>query len=662
MAKALSTSLTEEREQLFVGRTDELRAMRDWLNDANPESRVVAVTGMGGIGKSTLLIRLLQLALEGHAVPIWVDGRACYRTPKGFWDALPPEFRTWHSMVADRPKLVIAVDNFEEIQVLEGWLRNVFMASLPATGVLFLVASRTDLIHTWVEDPVWQDHVEVWRLEGLSAQEVDQFLIKHQVRSSEQIADLAGTMSRHPLTLALTVDAIHRGNQQTSHEIRHLIAETVSARLIRELTDPELEPLVDVLSLVRDANQDLLQRILGYRISARQYHALRQLSFVRRTQSGVALHDMAQGALYDDLRQRDPGSFWTIRRQALEVLLEEYDRVPQAKQGAIAQQLLWVCRDIYAPLTAYADLTTPESHLVSDHYGPQDRETVRHFVASWGRQSFPVEGQELMNLVDDVIDHYPGTIRMTRDAQGVAEAMFCVLPVHRGTLELLQRYQPLVVTRLVESGLGVTWCEPDASNVSYNILIGINMDQTRYSPQQLIGAIARDQFSMHASLLGLLLITNPDFKAFLHGVGYQSMPFPILEEPGPPEELFMLDLRRQHFTGWIRAIAGLEPTKTGLLKPLSLTDLSATLEQLGEIHPVDGDSQEIRDRILTLLHSTPPAAPLTLRDQRVLSCSYLPRRQSATACASALHISRATYYRYLNTAVSHLLAGLSRIR
>ena len=137
MAKALLTSLAEERAQLFVGRTDELRAMTDWLNDANPPSRVVAVTGMGGIGKSTLLIRLLQLALKSHAVPIWVDGRACYRTPKGFWDSLPIEFRTWQKMGEDRPKLVIAVDNFEEIHVLEGWLREVFMASLPATGVLF---------------------------------------------------------------------------------------------------------------------------------------------------------------------------------------------------------------------------------------------------------------------------------------------------------------------------------------------------------------------------------------------------------------------------------------------------------------------------------------------------------------------------------------------
>ena len=613
MAKALSTSLTEERAQLFVGRTAELREMTDWLNDTNPPSRVVAVTGMGGIGKSTLLMRLLQLALDAHAVAIWVDGRACYRTPKGFWDSLPSEFRTWQNMGEHRPKLIIAVDNFEEIQVLEGWLREVFMASLPATGVLFLVAARTNLMHTWAEDPVWQDHVEVWRLEGLNAKEIDQFLLKHRVPKNKHVIELVGKVSGHPLTLALTLDAINRGQPYKPQEVRHLVAETVSARLIRELTDPELEPLIDVLTLVRESNQDLLQRILRCRISTRQYHALRRLSFIRRTQNGVALHDMAEGALYQDLRQRDPGTFWALRRRALDVLLDEYEKASHADQGAIAQQLLWVCRDIYAPLTAYADLTAPESPLISDHYEPRDRESVRNFVASWGRQSFPVQGPELMTLVDDVIDHYPGTIRITRDAQGDAHAMFCVLPLHKDTLALLQRYQPLVVSRLLESNLGVSWCEPDASNVSYNILVGINVNQTRYSPQQLIGAIARDQFSMHASLLGLLLITNPDLKAFLRGVGYQSMPFPIHEDSGLAEELFMLDLRQQHFTGWIRSIASGPAEEAPFLKPMKLEDLPAIMEGLAERDPADQNSQEMRGWILSLLQSSPPPAPLTHR-------------------------------------------------
>jgi hypothetical protein len=265
-----------------------------------------------------------------------------------------------------------------------------------------------------------------------------------------------------------------------------------------------------------------------------------------------------------------------------------------------------------------------------------------------------------MKLVDDVIDHYPDAIRMTRDAKGVAHAMFCVLPLHKGTLALLQRYQPLVVSRLLESGLGVSWCEPEASNVSYNILVGVNVNQSLYSPQQLIGAIARDQFSMNAGLLGLLVITNPDLKAFLRGVGYQSMPFPILEDPGLTEELFMLDLRQQHFTGWIRSIASRPSEETPIPRPMAVGDLSKILEELGDGSGVDQDSQEIRDRILAILQSSPPAAPVTSRDQHVLRCSYWPRRQSATACANALHISRATYYRYLNTALSHLLVSLSR--
>lgn len=645
---------------MFVGRTRELESVNRWLDDAHSSTKVVAVTGMGGIGKSTLLIRILELASNHNAVPIWIDGRSCYRTPKGFWDALPPDFHAWQAVNDNPSKLVIAVDNFEDIQVLEDWLREVFMASLPEIGVLLLAASRRDLMHTWVTDPVWRNHVEAWHLEALSPAEVDEFLLRGQAHNMVQVKNIIGTASGHPLTLALTLDAITRGNDRDPQQIRHWVSETVSARLIRELTDPELQPLVDVLTLVQDANQDLLQRILRRRISARHYHALRQLSFVRRTQTGIGIHDMAEHVLYEDLRQRDPGTFWAIRRQALEVLMGDYDRVPAAQRGAIAQQLLWICRDVYAPLNAYADLSAAESQLVADHYAPQDREAVREFAASWGRQSFPVEGAALLALVDDVIQQYPGTIRMTRDRQGVAQAMFCALPLHKGTLALLQHYQPTVVERFLESGLGITWCDPDESNVTYNILVGINPRQSRFRPQELLGAIARDQFTMHASLLGLLLITNPDLKAFLHGVGYHSMPFPVLKEPGIIEELFMLDLRQQNFTGWIRTISA----KSGPASPLrygSISTLSEVLETLGENTLVDQYHQDLWDRVTTLLHS-PPHAPLTARDQEVLKCSYLPRHRSATQCASDLHVSRATYYRHLNEALSHLLVCLTTIR
>lgn len=43
---------------------------------------VVAVTGMGGGGKSILSVRILQTGQE--TLTVWIDGRTCYRSPKGF--------------------------------------------------------------------------------------------------------------------------------------------------------------------------------------------------------------------------------------------------------------------------------------------------------------------------------------------------------------------------------------------------------------------------------------------------------------------------------------------------------------------------------------------------------------------------------------------------
>ena len=61
-------AVTDERIRLFVGRSRECNALKAWLATPNAPTRVIALTGMGGIGKSTLLIRLLQLAQEHGSV------------------------------------------------------------------------------------------------------------------------------------------------------------------------------------------------------------------------------------------------------------------------------------------------------------------------------------------------------------------------------------------------------------------------------------------------------------------------------------------------------------------------------------------------------------------------------------------------------------------
>ena len=283
--RSMSTAVTDERLKLFVGRTNECDALGAWLTNPDAPTRIIALIGMGGIGKSTLLIRLLQLAQEHAAVTGWVDARTCYRTPRGFVEALPPSYQEWLAANLPRPKLVLGVDNFEELQVLEGWLREIFMGSMPDKNVLLIVASRNNLMEVWYTDLVWRPYIDVWPLSGFSDVEVDDFLTRRSVSNPTRIKNLIGPAANHPLALALVSDAMARYNGEDVSEIQNLVVETLSGRFIREIANEDLQPLIDVLTLLAESNQDLLQRVLQRRVPVGQYHALMQLSFVQRTNS-----------------------------------------------------------------------------------------------------------------------------------------------------------------------------------------------------------------------------------------------------------------------------------------------------------------------------------------------------------------------------------------
>lgn len=662
--RSMSMAVTDERIRLFVGRERECDALNAWLAIPNAPTRIIALTGMGGIGKSTLLIRLLQLAQDHGAVSAWVDARTCYRTPKGFEEALPASYQQWATTDAPRKKLVLGIDNFEELQVLEGWLREIFMGSMPDENVLLVVASRTDLMRVWYTDPVWRPYIDVWPLTEFSDAEVDDFLNRRSVPGSARIKSLIGSAAHHPLALALATDAMARYHDDDFATIQNLVAETLSGRLIREIANQELQPLIDVLILVAESNQDLLQRVLQRRVPVRQYHDLMQLSFVRRTGLGVGLHDLAQTVLFHDFKERDPGGLRMLRERIARVLLSDLSVARPDQRGPLVQQLLWICRDIFSPPRTYADLVGASPELLPTGFDPKDADHLKQFVSDWSRQSFPLPKNLSLQLLDDVIANFPGTIRVARDSFGEPQAMFCSLPLYNQTLALMERYHPFMVKRLLSLDLGITRCAVHEAKATYMVLVGVNTHQSRYTSQELIGAMVRDQFAQSAGLISLLLVTNPNLKEFARSLGFVGQPFPA-SDSSVDEELFMLDMRHMHFGTWMNKLIGIGPV-SGDINPAELQEILSNLHDpnvlsrssLAALLGVDGYT--LSQRICQELNAASAASPLTDRDCKVLRTTYLPHRSSPVQCAAALHISRATYYRYLNDALTHLSLRLQQ--
>ncbi len=90
---------------------------------------VVFVSGAGGIGKTMLVTAVLA---DLHQRTLWVDGRHLEPTEAGFLTALAAELNAAPftsvaqaaAALVDEDVGVLAVDGFERLNLLDGWLRQ----------------------------------------------------------------------------------------------------------------------------------------------------------------------------------------------------------------------------------------------------------------------------------------------------------------------------------------------------------------------------------------------------------------------------------------------------------------------------------------------------------------------------------------------------------
>ena len=104
-----------ERHEGFVGRGAELARFTEVVARRH-RGRVHIIWGVGGIGKTSLLLEIARLGPAGDAV--YLDARELEARP----DALE---------VASRHRTLVLLDEWDALASLDGWLRQTFLPALP---------------------------------------------------------------------------------------------------------------------------------------------------------------------------------------------------------------------------------------------------------------------------------------------------------------------------------------------------------------------------------------------------------------------------------------------------------------------------------------------------------------------------------------------------
>ena len=310
----LADRLQAVRERGFVGRTAERALFGSALAGWPSAFVTLFLHGPGGVGKTTLLRRLADDATVAGRTVLRVDGRLVSSSTTAFDSAA--------GSALDTPNLVLMIDNFEQCQALESWLREDFLPQLPE-DVLVVIAGRNPPSPSWRTDPSWAGALRVETLRDLAPSDAAALLLARGV-APELHESLLGFAGGHPLALTLAAEVASRaGARLTVHAPSRDVIEAMLAQLVGTVPSPEHRLALQVCAHAYSTTEDLLRTVLPGGDAPELFSWLRGLPFIESGTDGIFPHDVVRDALEMDLHWRDPVSYEEIHRRVRNYVLGE---------------------------------------------------------------------------------------------------------------------------------------------------------------------------------------------------------------------------------------------------------------------------------------------------------------------------------------------------
>ena len=422
MATSIGDRVRDRSAIGFVGRTRELQALLDAVS--GEQTFVVYVHGVAGIGKSSLVARFAHDARVAGVSVIELDGRSLEPTDRGVHDALAralgcegatPE-RLYARLGGIGPKTVIVIDHYEVLRLVDTWLRQVFVPSLPDTARVVL-ASREPPVAGWLTASELTGAVQVLSLGRLEQLEALELLRLEGVEDTAAPAVERLTQG-HPLALRLAASAAREHpDVPVADAASPRVIDELSAIYLEDVSDPVARRTLEAASVVRRTTVTLLAGMLSDIAPDDALHRLRDLPFGEVHRDGLTIHEAVQSAIARSLHASDPVRHRGYRRSAWRVLRDEVrDAVPADLWRYTADMLYLIenpiVREAFFPSGAQPLAVEPATstdvpsieHIAERHDGPDGR---RLMVAWWGQQ--------------------PSAFSVVRDRDGRVTGFHCLL-------------------------------------------------------------------------------------------------------------------------------------------------------------------------------------------------------------------------------------------
>src|SRR5262245_13569135 len=321
MMKKLGDIVSERALAAFAGRAREVEALLQLFEQDGPLA--LYVHGVAGIGKSSLLeVFASRVRATGGRV-VRIDCRTVEPTVQGFLtelsDALGEPLFTVEEVVERLASfdemIVIALDTYEVFRLMDTWVRQVFVPSLPVNARV-AIASRNPPSPAWRTAPGWQGLFRSLPIEPLS--EIDALAYLAMSGIEPDVARRINRLARgHPLALGMATSIVLSEAGRTIEETGlHQVIEALSRSYIEAVPDALTRQALEASSVVRCVTEPLLHALLPGTPPRDTMERLAALPFVEPGRDGLFIHDAVRSAIASSLATRDPDAHREYRRAA----------------------------------------------------------------------------------------------------------------------------------------------------------------------------------------------------------------------------------------------------------------------------------------------------------------------------------------------------------
>ncbi|OLL16740.1 MULTISPECIES: AAA family ATPase [unclassified Rhodococcus (in: high G+C Gram-positive bacteria)] len=676
----LGDVLAARRRRRFVGRSAELELVRAALDSPRPPFLVLYLYGPGGIGKTSLLDEVADLAVGAGSVLVRLDGRDLVPAPAAVLASLAEHLDLDADRIATASgqRLVMVIDTYEALAPIDGWIRRDLLPRLPDSAVT-VIAGRSPPSPQWRSDLAWGDLLRVVSMRNLAPRESVDYLRAVGVRD-----DLHDRLCRvahgHPLALSLLADAVLRGGRADADPLSPDLVGTLLRRFVDEEPGTVHRRALEVCALARVTTESLLRDALGTGDDCAHdaFRWLRGLSFVETGADGLHPHDLARDVIDADLWWRDADSYADVFRR----VWRHIHRTLDSATGRRQQQAIFDLKFVFRHL---AGVLSPVQWESWGRYYPEPATAAEH--AAIVELIRTAEGAESARLAQRWLDRQPDGFFVLRCPDGTVRGVIGLLDLTRASEEDRDR----------DPGAAAAW---RAARRGTPVREGDVVTQTRF-------VVDRETYQDPSPTLNAVPILTMQRYLTTRGLAYDVL---VLAEPdrwddyfavadlprvdggdfvvGPRRfGLFAHDFRRVPVGAWLervteRALArGPSPPvpSAPVLLVLSQPEFAQSVKQgLHDLrqHALLARNPLLRTRLLhdragagepdvALLEQVLRDAVATLADHprddkllRAVDRTYLRPAATQESAAAALGLPFSTYRRHLATGVERIVSWL----